>query len=243
MAMRITDENGKTNAVYYKCENGYEIEGNDVLICEAPHWLGGLPECKQSLCPAPPFVANASTIILDKKEVLYICDIGFTMVGIDHMTCIQNATWITEEHPYCEPVDCGKPPHVDEYSMVVSDNRTTYESSITYNCTLGYKMMGESNSTCLMNGSWSGTGPTCVPVSCSNLASPENGEVKGELFTYGATIQFSCNKGYRLVGASAAECMENGHWSNKEPKCESKLLSNLSFLKLKLEFRLTRCVI
>ncbi|XP_064626004.1 sushi, von Willebrand factor type A, EGF and pentraxin domain-containing protein 1-like [Lineus longissimus] len=219
MGMRITDESGKTNAVYYKCENGYEIEGNDVLICEAPHWLGGIPECKKSLCDAPPFVANASTIILDKREVQYICDIGFTMIGNDHVKCMENGTWVAEGFPECEPVNCGEPP-LAEHRKIVSEHSTIYESTLLYNCTSGYIMTGQANITCLMNGSWSGTGPNCQPVSCNTPRAIANGTVIGGDFTFGAQVLFSCDRGYRLVGSPLTECRADGSWSHEEATCK-----------------------
>lgn len=43
----------------------------------------------------------------------------------------------------------------------VNDILTTYQSVATYQCNIGYNLIGESNRTCQANGNWSGMEPIC----------------------------------------------------------------------------------
>ncbi len=41
----------------------------------------------------------------------------------------------------------------------------------------------------------------------------------------GAELEYRCNDGYRLVGATGAVCMSNGQWSHPKPQCVGQYLS------------------
>ena len=40
--------------------------------------------------------------------------------------------------------------------------------------------------------------------------------------TEGSTVNYTCNPGYRMFGASRRICQSNGQWSGSQPSCESK---------------------
>lgn len=41
----------------------------------------------------------------------------------------------------------------------------------------------------------------------------------GNVFTFGASVSFTCNIGYVLLGSSDLTCESNGRWSNAVPTC------------------------
>ena len=54
----------------------------------------------------------------------------------------------------------------------VSFTTTTFNSTATYNCNTGYNLQGVATRTCLANGLWSASEPTCQ--SKLNISIPEN---------------------------------------------------------------------
>ena len=58
-------------------------------------------------------------------------------------------------------VDCGTPRSLSNGQRRYSS--TTFRSTVTYTCNLGYRMTsGSSSRTCQSNGQWSGTHLTCI---------------------------------------------------------------------------------
>ena len=83
--------------------------------------------------------------------------------------------------------------------------------------------------TCLANGSWSGQRPTCVEVTCDAGEELEHGSVsrvslvRGVIdseLRVGDVIQFSCDEGFTLDGASKLSCLEDGSLSDSHPICQ-----------------------
>ena len=59
-------------------------------------------------------------------------------------------------------------------------------------------------------------------MNCGNLGSPLFGSIDIQLTTFGATVKYSCNVGYNLIGSTTRQCLSNGTWSNVAPTCQSK---------------------
>ena len=57
-------------------------------------------------------------------------------------------------------MDCESPGMIID-GTEVENNGTTYDSSVTYECNLGYNMVGSDTITCQSSGQWSGVIPTC----------------------------------------------------------------------------------
>ncbi|NXH27216.1 CR2 protein, partial [Myiagra hebetior] len=78
---------------------------------------------------------------------------------------------------------------------------------------------------CGENGLWSGSSDICTPKSCTYPGEPANGRlVLPATFTFGSTVNFSCNTGYRLIGHSEIECVvRNGilTWNRNVPICQA----------------------
>ena len=55
-------------------------------------------------------------------------------------------------------------------------------------------------------------------VSCPPFTQIPKGTIKGTGRKHGAFIQFTCNDGFQLSGASSAWC-NDGRWSEPGPQC------------------------
>ncbi|XP_051004130.1 complement receptor type 2 [Acomys russatus] len=79
--------------------------------------------------------------------------------------------------------------------------------------------------TCLETSEWSDAQHFCKRKACSNPKDPLHGSVHINTgITFGSTITYSCNKGYRLLGDSSATCIVSGNsviWDKNVPECES----------------------
>ena len=122
---------------------------------------------------------------------------------------------------------CGFPGHIDHGRT--SGLEYYFGDTILNTCHDGFTLRGESVQTCLGNGSWSGERPKCVEVTCDagedlehgsvSRVSPARGVVGTEL-RVGEVIQFSCDEGFTLDGASRLSCLEDGSLSDSQPICQ-----------------------
>ena len=65
-------------------------------------------------------------------------------------------------------------------------------------------------------------------VDCGPLSDPANGIVQVQNTTLGTTARYECNEGYELGGLTDEFrfCTVTGMWSDTDPTCDRKLLSN-----------------
>ena len=114
-------------------------------------------------------------------------------------------------------VSCGSPttvPHSQRHGDLL-----TYTNYITYTCNSGFVLTGNRRLQCQANGSWSGTVPTCTPVTCPNLTPPLHGHANSTNFSFSSVISFKCNLGFLVVGATLSQCLSDGNWSHRSPSC------------------------
>jgi hypothetical protein len=132
----------------------------------------------------------------------------------------------------------------DEYEsqVMVYD----FGTQLNYACETGYAFHHDGGNaelliTCEENGVWNGQVTDCMIIECPALSALEHGRVTlkkthsdianysqnasnisndGNVYIYGSEIEVSCEVGYKLVGPSVRECLENGEWSLPEPHCE-----------------------
>lgn len=56
---------------------------------------------------------------------------------------------------------------------------TTEGSEVTYSCNVGFNLVGSATRTCLSDGTWSGTEPTCEGINYKNSLDPRHHQFSG----------------------------------------------------------------
>ena len=73
----------------------------------------------------------------------------------------------------------------------------------------------------------------CPGIDCGDPGTPSNGSRTGDVFTFGGTVRYRCNHGYRLSGSSNRTCEASGRWSGNKTDCKGRtmqFISDLAFL-------------
>lgn len=92
--------------------------------------------------------------------------------------------------------------------------------SAHFSCQSGFHLNGSAILTCMGNGHWSTSLPTCLETFCPMLKSlgPHLSFVEYNS-SFGGRAVFQCAWGYRLVGSPGLECEHDGQWSGEVPIC------------------------
>lgn len=214
----------------FSCQLGYNLDGFMVLTCQDDgQWDNPEPMCRPVLdrCPQLEDVANAVVSVVGNggpgTVVSYVCNAGYMLEGDASIRCTQNAEWDNPE-PSCAPVTCPFPGFIDNGMPSSStDDVFLVGSNVTYSCNSStYDLKGSAVLTCLPNGQWNQPPPMCLERMCPFPGLIENGSStasQSARFSINATVNFSCNVGYRLEGAAVLTCMDNQEWSQPVPTC------------------------
>ncbi|XP_028258624.1 inactive serine protease PAMR1 [Parambassis ranga] len=98
---------------------------------------------------------------------------------------------------------------------------------VTYWCHPPFILIGAQQRTCLPNGTWSGSVPSCIkgprsPARCTSPPKLLHGyhrQAPGGAAGGAETIEFFCKNSYILSGKHKSTCLSNGSWSSRPPKC------------------------
>ncbi|XP_032734032.1 complement decay-accelerating factor isoform X5 [Lontra canadensis] len=192
------------------------------------------PPAAQGDCSFPPEVPNAIQTEGDRQSfperttVTYKCKEGFVKVPgkADSVVCLNNK-W-SEVAEFCNR-SCDVPTRLQFASLKKSFTKQNYfpvGSIVEYECRPGYQRdhLLSGKLTCLPNFIWSKPNEFCKRKSCPNPGDLRHGHVSIPTdILYAAVIHFSCNKGYRLVGAASSYCSivdDDVGWSDPLPECQ-----------------------
>uniref|UniRef100_H3AD23 Sushi, von Willebrand factor type A, EGF and pentraxin domain containing 1 n=1 Tax=Latimeria chalumnae TaxID=7897 RepID=H3AD23_LATCH len=199
-----------TNGSYIcTCIESYTGDGKH---CAAPI------KCKDPGRPEYGF-AEGSMYTVD-SEVTFSCEEGYQLIGAAKVTCSESGEW-SQPIPYCQAISCGVPS--GPLNSVVEASNFTYGNKVVYRCNEGYRLVGEGETICLANGSWSYNFAFCEVVSCPIPQDIMNGKYLLKGTTYMSSVVYTCSDGYRLQGSSTLTCTASGEWDSPTPAC--KILS------------------
>uniref|UniRef100_A0A3B3T3R4 Sushi, von Willebrand factor type A, EGF and pentraxin domain-containing protein 1 n=1 Tax=Paramormyrops kingsleyae TaxID=1676925 RepID=A0A3B3T3R4_9TELE len=230
------------HAITYTCNRGFQLEGPETLNClETGEWDKEIPVCMQVYCTPPEPIPNG---FLEGREhkfgvtIFYSCFPGFQLEGQNYLTC-EESGW-TSPTPSCVLMDCGLPPHIDfgEYVKVAdsaanhggadyglagsipqTDTSFLHGAMVEYRCQPGYELVGVSELMCKEDGAWNGTAPVCLPAECEPPENPKHGSITITDVALGGLVQYTCDKGYELVGQTIRQCVSGRRWSDSAPSC------------------------
>ncbi|XP_053338711.1 membrane cofactor protein-like isoform X2 [Clarias gariepinus] len=209
-------------AVTYSCSKGYTLVGESTITCLANGSFPSPPQCLFVKCETPNItnairVEGKSPPYGYKDFVRYECNTGYTMEGTGYLVCDLNG-W-NPPPPKCITVKCEPPPTIQNGTYDPIAEFYNYNQAVTYSCSKGYTLVGESTITCLANGSFPSP-PQCLIVKCEtpNIANAIRVEGKSPPYGYKDFVRYECNKGYTMEGDGYLVCEVNG-WNPRPPKC------------------------
>ncbi|XP_040823013.1 CUB and sushi domain-containing protein 1 [Ochotona curzoniae] len=219
--------------VLLSCNPGYYLEGPRLLQCQTNGtWSTGeeRPSCKVISCGSLSFPPNGNkigTLTVFGATAIFTCNTGYTLVGSHVRECLANGLWSGTE-TRCLAGHCGSPdPIVNGH---ISGDGFSYRDTVVYQCNPGFRLVGTSVRICLQDHKWSGQTPVCVPITCGHPGNPAHGFTNGSEFNLNDVVNFTCNAGYLLQGASRAQCRSNGQWSSPLPTCRVVNCSDPGFV-------------
>lgn len=159
----------------------------------------------------------------------------FVMVTTTCFTLCKSNTYGGSANVKLKSIDCDFPNYVMNGALEISSvrnslNKLSNGTEIRYSCQQGYKLDPAESFRYCINGSWTNTNPSCIPLSDVICARPDtipNGfyqpsppEQAERSFRVGNKIEYSCKHDYTLMGPSVLTCDSNGEWHPKKtPFC------------------------
>lgn len=215
------------DTLIYSCLPGFELAGVTQRRClDTGLWEGVAPVCIPILCPPPAPLHNGRYLGVEFQlggVVSYLCDTGFNLRGPRNRTCLASGAWSGTE-PACVRVVCGEPRQV-QFATILTERgiELSYNDNITYECDVGFHLVGPRERRCTSTGEWSDEDPHCQEVECGPPpdvlhAAPDSYPGK-ESFAYGSLIMYTCDKGHVMASTSSTYCQEDGAWSVPLPAC------------------------
>ena len=61
-----------------------------------------------------------------------------------------------------------------------------------------------------------------VEISCGDPGAISNGTRTGEDFSFGRTVNYECDSGFKLIGSRNRTCQDSGQWSGEPPTCNGR---------------------
>ncbi|GFN75658.1 sushi, von Willebrand factor type a, egf and pentraxin domain-containing protein 1-like, partial [Plakobranchus ocellatus] len=219
---QVTKEVNST--VAYRCVNGFELIGNNILKCgDDLKWSYPYFECIEIDCGSPLDVQNATMVFTTTtvgSVVTFTCDKDYEATrGSIQKTCLPSGRWSDNlvECVINGSVSCGEPPNIEHATSKYS---STLPGSIAmYTCDNGYKHTWVNNYRCLSIGYWVSPAVLCKPVDCGDPPAIVFATILPSTTTYGAIAHYQCNEGTRAVFGNSKTCSGNGSWSDDFVEC------------------------
>ncbi|CAN8032732.1 unnamed protein product, partial [Ixodes persulcatus] len=173
------------------CKAGYILSVYDNFTCK------DVNECTQG-------THNCSHICTNFDGGYYCeCPRGYEMTG-DLRTCAEVTC----------PMFLGVPDANVSCSHDASSGFAKAHTTCAFKCMNGFQLEGPKTTQCTENGTWTNEPPSCKPMFCEALSSPENGRVMPERCLIpsanhiGAKCYFQCNSGFQRNGTLVNTCMK-----------------------------------
>uniref|UniRef100_A0A8C5WMD8 Sushi domain-containing protein n=1 Tax=Leptobrachium leishanense TaxID=445787 RepID=A0A8C5WMD8_9ANUR len=216
----------------FVCRPGYTQHGIIEKSCIGGEWKPvSNGRCQLKSCGPPGDIESGSFELVVGDDLVfgavveYVCDIGYKMVSGDKIRECGANGW-TNKLPKCQDVNvCDPPPRAPELEIQGRWDAESYPvgTEVTFVCRPGYIQQGDIKKVCV-DASWrAAPDGTCRKKPCGPPGDLQFGSFKltlGDDFVFGAVVQYTCNKGYKMEeNENTRECTNDG-WTNAVPQCK-----------------------
>ncbi|CAK8690686.1 unnamed protein product [Clavelina lepadiformis] len=235
-----TNENKVGSICSFSCEDGFELSGENNILCknEDHQWTDIKPKCivKRAIQCNPLSLelgaVECSSMSLSPGTVCNLtCGPCHINIGSQSTVCQVDGTWsgyelkcvLAEACNHIKP--CPDTMTTDLPNGAVRCSDANKDGSVcTFLCQDGFRLNGISEAICL-NATWDATKPTCEqdtqPLQLCNSISVEFGvvECNSTLLSPGTTCKLTCKSCYVYFGQKSTTCQTDGSWSENILEC------------------------
>ncbi|XP_041646713.1 P-selectin [Cheilinus undulatus] len=161
----------------------------------------------------------------------------------EHADCVETVGNFTCKcHPgftgsRCQEAISCKPllnPEHGSHFCIDPYGSSRFNSSCSFQCELGYQLVGVPQLLCQASGQWIHPVPLCQVKQCPALntsisAGSLNCSHPIAPYSYNSTCEVTCNEGYELKGQDRIRCEHTGKWTASIPACTVKTCSPILF--------------
>uniref|UniRef100_A0A8C9YDB2 Complement factor H n=1 Tax=Sander lucioperca TaxID=283035 RepID=A0A8C9YDB2_SANLU len=226
--------------VTYQCRDGYDMEGEDTILCDNGKWEEKNVTCTQRPCERlhiedAVITGEEKESYSQNEEVQYKCnnhDERFTVTceqsgwtGIKSFRisgiiccCLYCLKLLIKQILSLKTEKCKVPRLSDGLQLPTYEQRDQLRTGekLTFTCRRrGDFLRGKAEVECLAGGRWSDPFPTCgAPLGCGTPPYLADADTRGALkfqYRHGETVEYICQNYYRKEGETYKTCI-NGEW-------------------------------
>ncbi|XP_066480761.1 complement receptor type 1-like [Tiliqua scincoides] len=224
------------SSVTFECKIGYFMIGSYVARCdENGTWKPAVPSCKKIRTSPDTVTLNIphGRIVRGKKrqyepgdKVSIHCHAGYALKGPSVIRYIGGQKWLPKIPRCTLMVMCEDP--IVEHGVRLSGfgQSYTYGNNITYECKIGYFMIGSYLIQCEENSAWNPAVPSCKQINPKLCGAPliPNGHVDPlkPQYQLGETVVVQCNSQYSFPDGTIqtiGKCQGYNLWEPPVPPC------------------------
>ncbi|XP_045068130.1 sushi, von Willebrand factor type A, EGF and pentraxin domain-containing protein 1 isoform X2 [Coregonus clupeaformis] len=214
------------DTVTYRCKPGYQMKGSypHVTCGREGRWGEVRISCEPVSCGEPTPVPHAHVVgemFTFGSQIQYRCDEGYELTSpSDSLTCQYEGTW-SKHSIRCRPAPCPLPANLTTHVLVTGEDHTLVGGAVTFSCPPGFLLQGPGLAECQLGGSWSPglSSVSCVLVVCEKPLPLHHGITKGDSYSYGDIVLYTCLPGFEMKGDSVQTCLGDGTWNGAQPTC------------------------
>ncbi|XP_059158453.1 P-selectin-like [Physella acuta] len=223
---------------HYLCKEGFKLQGPEAVKCVDHD--GGVawepnekPSCVVDGCPRENVLnfANGMIYCVGAEQdywigstCMYSCNLGYYLNGENNTVCQASATW-SHPKPKCEVVECNEPPSVRGGMFNCTSTSPAYQTACELTCDAGYRLVGKTTITCMINAVWSDHGYCEECGGCKDDHSYtylQNGEVNCQFDPtdgHRGLCSYYCHRGYEIHGQHVVNYHLDLGWNGRKPQC------------------------
>ncbi|XP_036057795.1 complement component receptor 1-like protein isoform X1 [Onychomys torridus] len=233
-------------SLMYECYPGYFKRQFSIICQQNSEWTSAEDICIRKSCNTPQDpqngIVHVHTDVQFGSSIDYICNPGYYLIGPSSAVCIisdQTVAW-DNEAPVCQIISCERPPSIANGDFISTTEDFHYGMVVTYHCRSDargeklFNLVGEASLNCTSNdgkvGVWSGPPPQCMEIKKCTPPHVENAFIVSEnrsSFSLRDTVEFRCQPGFHMAGASRVRCHDLNKWEPGLPTCFKEVICSL----------------